>query len=278
MNDTVRELRTTATDAMSSRERREAMEELAELYGEVDAASRREILETYRTVLEAATGSSERELATEQLERLFDRDPEGAAPVVVRAFCDRATDARHSRDRVDAIDALGRFVRRGLPDALDELVEATLVGVAASASRDREREHARERLAAVLAAREEAPSTHTTAATGVDELDVAVADLSDVDPGGATMNAYLATSLAEHLEHASGESPEACLDRARELATFLEEQPPIGTDHVDVASAVADLVEQLEVHPGDELDAERRERVVSVADQVKRAYLRGDDR
>lgn len=278
MNDSVRELRKTAIDAMASRERREAIEELAERYDEVDAESRRTILETYRTVLEEATASSERELAREQLERLFDRDPGEAGPVVVRAFCDLATDARHSRDRIDAIDTLARLVRRGLPDALDELVESTLVSIAASAARDRERDHARERLAEVLAAREAVPSTRTTEATGVDELDVAAADATDVDPGGATMTAYLATSLAEHLEHSAAESPEACLSRARELGTFLEEQPPKGTDHGDVRAAVADLVEQLEVHPAEELDADRRERVASLADRVKRVYLRGDDR
>lgn len=278
MNETVRELRSTALDAMSSSDRREALEELADVYGDVDAESRRTILETLRRVLEGATASTERELAGEQLERLFERDPGDAGPVVVRAYCDLATDARHSRDRVDAIDALGRFVRRGLPEELETFVEETLVGVAASASRNREREHARERLAELLAAREEAPSTEVEESTGVDELDVAVADLADVDAGGASMNAYLATSLAEHLEHAAGESPADCLERARELATFLEEQPPTGTDHEDVAADLADLVDQLEVHPGEELDAERRDRVASLADRVKRAYLRGDGR
>lgn len=275
MNETVRDLRSTVLESMSTTDRREAMERLAELFEDVDAESRRTVLETYRRVLEEATASSERALAREKLEVLFDRAPGEAAPVAVRAHCWLATEARHSGERVDAIDALGRFARTGLSEELEAYVEETLVEVAAG-SRQREREYARERLADLLAAGDVKPSADLQEETGVDDLDVAVADAADLDGGGASMSAYLAVSLAEHLEAAAGESPAACLDRARELETFVEETPPRGTDGEDVRGALSDLVDQLEVHPGEEIGDQRREAVASLAGRVKRLYLRGD--
>jgi hypothetical protein len=275
MNERVRELRTAALDAVAASERREAMAELADVFGDVDAESRRTVLETYRRVVEEATSSSERELARETLERLFDRAPGEVAPVAVRVYADLATEARHSRERVEAIDALGRLARAGLPEALAADVEQTLVDVAASASRRREREHARDRLAELLAAGDLEPSA-AVRGVGVDEQDVAAAGVADVDPADESMSAYLAVSLAEHLEAAARESPADCLERARELAAFVEDQPPTGADHDEVVEALSGLVDQLEVHPGDELDEQRRQRVASLADRVERLYLRGD--
>lgn len=276
MNDIVREHRKTALDGMYSNERRQAIERLADVYDDADRESRRRIAETLGEVARESTYADERELARDKLEVLFDRDPSGIASTVVRTYCRLATDARHGDERIAAIDALARLVRAGLDEELVAYVEETLVEVASTATRERERERARDRLADLLATAERSPSTAVADATGVEDLDVAAAAAGGAAGAGdeESMTAYLAASIAEHLETAAQESPEECLGRAEELRDFVANHEVADGAYDEVLDELDDTVEQLSVHPGGDLDEQRRTQVRQVSERVRRLYLR----
>ncbi|MFB6151291.1 MAG: hypothetical protein ABEJ40_05740 [Haloarculaceae archaeon] len=250
MNEAIRTHRETALDSPYSRDREEAIEELARAFPDAGPEGKRAALEALREVALDATGRAERDLAREKLRECFESDPDGAAGVVVPAFAALARDGTFKDDRLDAIDRLREFARDAPDERVAEIRE-TLSELATDATPEAVRERARRRL------------------TDVEEA--APAD------GGDDGDDYLAASLAEHLQTAAGESAEACHRRAAELRDYVREHPVDDDAYADVRADLDALVEQLEVVPTDgELDAERRDRVDRLAERTKRLYQRAE--
>lgn len=249
MSEVVRTHRETALESPYSRDRESAIEELAAVYADVDADDRREILETLREVALTSSGRSERDLAREKLRSCFESDPSGAGDVVVDAFREIATESTFSGERESAIDTLRRLHR----DAPGQrgAIEETLARIAEEATREDERRRAQRRLSDLAG------------------------DATGSGGGGSSGGDYLGVSLAEHLEAAADESPEACRRRATELRDFVVENDLADDSYHEVREAVESLVEQLEVVPTDgELGEERKARVRDVAARVERLYTR----
>jgi|GEM_PF-3569979 len=247
MNETIRTHRETALDSPYSRDREDAIEQLAGSFSDASTDGKREILETLREVALDATSTAERELAREQLVDCFEADADVAAGVVVGAFCELARDGKFTDDQLDAIDTLRR-VSRDVPAEHVERIQSTLSELATEATRESVRSRARRRLS--------------------DVESVVPSDDDETDD-------YLAASLAEHLENAADDSPGECRRRAEELSEYVTEHPVSDDAYGEVRDELAALVDQLRVAPtGDELDAERRERVGRLADRTKRLYQR----
>jgi len=249
MNETIRTHRETALDSPYSRDREDAIEELARTFSEASAEGKREILETLRAVALDATSTAERRLAREQLVDCFEADTDAAAGVVVGTFCELARGGKFTDDQVEAIDTLRR-VSRDVPAEHVERIQSTLSELASEATSEAVRKRARRRLT----------------------------DVESVTPGdddGDESDDYLAVSLAEHLENAADGSPEDCRKRAEELSEYVDQHPVSDDAYGEVREELGALVDQLRVAPtGDELDAERRERVGRLADRTKRLYQR----
>lgn len=249
--------RETALESPYSQDRREAIESLADLYPTAGERDQRRILETLRTAASEATSRAERQLARETLQTVFETDPTGASSVVVPAFCTLATDGSNSSERCAAIDTL----RELYPDvdATDqERIGQTLAEIAGDATYEDERRRARQRLSDVTAANRAGNRK-----------------IESGDDGGGTAVGYLGVSLAEHLENAAAESPDACSRRATELRDFLADNPVADAAYEEVLEAVEGLVEQLDVVPTDgALADDRQERVRDVATRVRRLYER----
>lgn len=255
MTDTLRELRRQATESTYGSDREDAVEALADRYPDAEATDRTAIATTLRTVATDATYGDERDLAQAALDDLLHADAPGAAEHAVAVHCRVAADGDRAAERERALDRLREYGLRGL--AGDELasVRETLRERSESATRSSERERARAALAALEDAEPSAPA----------------AGDSD-DSGGA----YLAVSLADHVESAADDDPAACRERLAELAEFLDANPVGDDDYDAVVAAVADQRRALEtVAEGrDELDPERRERVQAAAERARRLYLR----
>ena len=256
-SETIRTHRETALDSPYSRDRRDAVGELARAFPDAGTEGKREVLETLREVALEATGTAERELAREKLLECFDADPGTAAGVVVPAFAALAREGKFKDDRLEAVDTLRR-VAGDAPPAEVERVRETLSELASEATSEDVRNRARRRLTDVEAAVPEDGGGANGDGRGTDGSDD-----------------YLAVSLAEHLQHAAGESAEACRQRAAELRDYVESNPVDDDAYGDVRGDLDALVEQLDVVPtGDELDSERRERVDGLAERTKRLYQR----
>ena len=255
MTDAIETHRETALDSPYSRDRKDAIEQLVELYPNGDAEQRRRVLETLRRVAFEATSSQERELAREALVDALEADPETAAPVVVPSFCELASDGRHGDERLDAIGALGQFYS-DVDETHREQIGHQLAEISGNATYEDERRLARQRLSDVTA-----ENQRGTASGGAD------------DESGNV--GYLGRSLAEHLANAATESPEACIQRAEELQDFVAENPLEASAYEEVRDDLESLVEQLEVAPTDGgLSEERVERVERLATRVGQLYQR----
>jgi hypothetical protein len=253
MTGSIRTHRETALESPYSRDRREAIEELAGIFPGADDAAQRRILETFREVANGATSSTERDLARETMVEAFEAAPETAGPVVVPCFCDLAADASRSDERLDAVDALRGFYP-SVGEELRERIEETLTDIAENGTYEDERRRARHRLADV--------ADHDGSSRGAGD------DGSAVD--------YLGQSLAEQLADATDESTEACCQRAEELREFLDDNPVDDDGYESVRADVADLAEQLAVVPTNGgLDDDRKRRVERIAERTKRLYVRG---
>lgn len=245
--------RETALDSPYSRDREEALEELAGMYPDAEARSKRRIAETYRQVAVESSRRDERDLARERLLDCFDTDPDSIASVVVETLIELATDAKFSDDRLDAIDSL-RDVYPDLEEPQRDTVGKTLAEIAGDGTYEDERRRARQRLSDV---------TH----------------IEQQESGGGDDNedaaAYLGKSLAEHLENAAQESAEECRKRAEEIQEFMAENPVDDESYEEVKSDVDGLLEALSVVGTDgELAEDRVTRVERIAARVERVYSR----
>jgi hypothetical protein len=242
----------TALESPYSRERAEAIEELGQLFTDAGSDGKQRTLETLRQVAQESTSRDERTLARESLTDCLQEDPTTAAPIVVDTFVELAADSKFSDERLNAIDKLRECypaVDRRHRDTIGE----TLADIAGNATFEDERRRARQRLSDI--SRDERTSGEETAA------DTAVG--------------YLAESLAEHLDQAASEDPEACLRRAEEICEFVSEHPVDGEAYTSVQEDIESLVEQLQVVPtGDAIDEDRRKRVERLAARVRRLYRR----
>jgi hypothetical protein len=248
----------TALESPYSRDREEAIEELRRVYPGADGDGKRRILETLRQVARESSSRAERALARETLQACFDADATAAKQIVVEAFCGLAEDSKFSEERLAAIDTL----RELYPDTTDqsrETIGRTLAEIAGNATYEDERRRARQRLSDI--SRDE--RADTTADTGTES-------------GPDEAIGYLGESLAQHLEQAAHEGPEACRQRAEEVREFVSEHRLDDAAYGDVRDDVDALVEQLSVVPtGDSLDEDRIKRVERIAARVERLYTRG---
>jgi len=247
VNDAIRTHSETALDSPYSRDRQDAIEELARSFPDAGTDGKREILETLREVALEATGTAERELARENLVDCFESDPDAAADVVVQTFATLARDGKFTDDQLAAIDTL-REVSRDVSAKHVDRIRETL-------------------------------SELTTDATSEDVRDLARRRLTDVESATPDeddeSDDYLVVSLAEHLQNAATESTEACRKRAAELRDYVADHPVEDDAYDSVRDDLDALVEQLAVVPtGGELDDERRERVDRIAERAKRLYQR----
>jgi hypothetical protein len=255
-SDAIGAHRETALDSPYSRDREEAIEELARAFPGRSEADSRAILETLREVMLDATSTSERELAREKLLACFDEDPDAARDVVVPALCELAESGKFKDDQIAAIDAL-REVARDVPGDNVETVRETLSELASDATSEDVRSRARRRL------------------TDLDADGSGGTDAGGNDDGGSGDGSYLGVSLAEHLQSAAGESAEACRKRAVELLDYVADHQVDDEAYDEVREDLDALVEQLDVVPtGDELGDQRRERVERIAERTKRLYQR----
>jgi len=253
-SDAIGAHRETALDSPYSRDREEAIEELARAFPGPSEADSRAILETLRDVALDATSTSERELAREKLLACFEEDPDAAAGVVVPALCELARSGKFKDDQIAAVDALRR-VGQNVSGAHVETVRETLADLASDATSEDVRSRARRRL------------------TDLDADDSGGA--SGSDDGGGGDGSYLGISLAEHLQNAAAESAEACRKRAVELRDYVADHQVDDDAYDEVREDLDALVEQLDVVPtGDELGDQRRERVERIAERTKRLYQR----
>lgn len=254
MTNTIQTHRETALESPYSRDREEAIEELVRVFPDLSSEEKRRTLETLRTISHEATGTQERTLAQSSLVDVFEADPEIAAPLVVTCFCELAETAKHSDERLNAIDSL-RELYPEVSEEDQEQIGQQLAEIAGNATYEDERQRARQRLSDVTAENQQ---------TAVDD---------DSDDGGAA--GYLGQSLAEHLANAVEESPEACLQRAEELRDFVAEHPLDDGSYEEVQDDLDDLVRQLDVAPTDGgIDPERKDRVERLATRVERLYGR----
>jgi ubiquinone biosynthesis protein UbiJ len=245
----------TALESPYSRDRADAIEELAGLFPDATAEEERRVLETLRQVAHESSSRSERDLARETLTECFEANPAAAAPVVVETFSNIAENSKFSDERLDAIDRL-RACYPDLDERHRETVGKTLADIAGNATYEDERRRARQRLSDI--SRDE-----RTGSTDKDSADDAVG--------------YLGESLAEHLEQSAHEGSEECLQRAEEVSEFVQENPVDDDAYGSVCEDIDALVEQLQVVPtGDDLDADRQERVERLAGRVERLYTRGE--
>lgn len=245
----------TALESPYSRDRAEAIEELAGLFPDATEDGKRRVLETLRQVTHESASRSERDLARETLAECFEADPSTAAPIAVETFADIAENSKFSDERLDAIDRL-RACYPDLDERHRETVGKTLADIAGNATYEDERRRARQRLSDI--SRDE-----RTGSTGEDDGNNAVG--------------YLGESLAEHLEQAAHEGSEECLGRAEEVSEFVHENPVDDDAYTSVRDDVDSLVEQLQVVPtGDDLDADRQDRVERLAGRIERLYTRGE--
>lgn len=257
MTDTIRELRRQATESTYGSDREDAVELLADRYPEADAADRAAIARTLRTVATDATYGDERDLAQAALDDLVYADAPGAAEHAVAVHCRVAAEGDRAAERERAVDRLREYGLRGPPADALESVRETLRAVSESATRSSERERAREALAALEGAEPSSPGESGGAGGSSESGD-----------------AYLAVSLADHVESAAGDDPTACRERLAELAEFLDANPVADDDYDEAVAAVEDQRRALETVAGDELDPERRDRVQTAAERVRRLYLR----
>lgn len=250
----------TALESPYSRDRAEAIEELAGVFPDADTDGKHRILETLREVAVESSSRDERELARETMVECFEADPSRAESVVVEALTEIARESKFSDERIDAIDAL-RACHRKASEQYREVIGRELAEIAGNATYEDERNRARRRLSDI---------------TRDERRDGAGSDSSEDDAGGGSdAVGYLGESLAEHLEAAAHEGPEECLQRAEEVQEFLREHRVAGESYAEVRDDVDALVEQLSVVPtGDELDEERIERVERIAARVERVYAR----
>lgn len=251
MTTAINSHRETALNSPYSRDRQEAITELYRAYQSTEKRDRDRILESLREVAHDSSTRDDRELAQKKLLECFHTDPSGSAPVVIETFRELAENSKFSGERIDAIDAL----RECYPDASEQYrdgIETTLADIAGNATYEDERDRARRRLSDITAEEGRKPDEDAPEAVG-----------------------YLGRSLAEHLENAAREGPEACLRRAEELEEFLADYPVSNDNYDEVVDDIESLVRQLEVVPtGDELDEDRRTRVERVATRVGRLYAR----
>lgn len=260
MQEPIDSHRETALESPYSRDRQEAIDALAELYPTADEREQRRILETLRTTASEATGRSERELARETLQSLCERDPSIAASIAVPFFCTLAEEGTTSSERLDAIDAL-RELYPDVEGAEQERIGQALAEIGGNATYEDERRRARQRLRDV-----------TTENRGGSDVGTVESGSSGNDNNAIN---YLGVSLAEHLENAADESPQACQQRATELRDFLVANPVTDAAYDEIAEDVNALVEQLEVVPTDgALADDRRDRVCELATRVRRLYER----
>lgn len=242
----------TALDSPYSRDRQEAITELGRVYPGAAPGERERILETLRQVAIEGSARDDRELARETLVECFETDPADAAPIVVETFRELAEEAKLSNERLEAIDAL----RECYPEVDEQqrsAIGSTLADVAGNATYQDERKRAQRRLSDV--SRHERKDSDAT--DGTESVD------------------YLARLLADHLENAAHEGPEACLQRAEAVSEFLAEHPVSDDAYDELRADAESLVDQLEVVPTDgTLDDDRIQRVEGLAARVERVYAR----
>lgn len=243
----------TALESPYSRDRAEAIEQLGTLYGDVDERDRRRIAETLREVAIESAHRDDRKLARETLLSCFDTAPDAIEGVVVETVTELARDARDSDARLAAIDRL-RELYPDLTDPRRDEVGKTLAELAGNDTYADVRRRARRRLSDVTR----------------DEREDAGED--DGESGDAV--AYLGRSLAEHLDAAAEESAADCRERAEELQEFLAEHPVEDEAYESVRADTDDLVDALAVVSGDDLAADRIERIERLASRVERLYTR----
>lgn len=248
----------TALESPYSNDRENAIEELGQLYTDVGTEQQRQILETLRQVATDATASNERALARETLFEAFETNPAPGSSLVVSFFCDEAANASRTEGQLDAIDTL-RELYPVVDENQKEKIGATLAEIAGDGTYEDVRQRARQRLSDVTSENKRAAGSGSKEKAGRD------------DEGSV---GYLGQSLAEHLEAAAHDSPEACLQRAEELRDFVAENPLGDETYEDVREEIQSLTEQLSVLRGDELDSDRVDRVERVANRVKRLYSR----
>jgi hypothetical protein len=258
MTDTIRELRRQATESTYGSDREAAVELLADRYPDADEDDRAAIARTLRTVATDATYGDERDLAQAALDDLVYADAPSAAEHAVAVHCRLAADGDRAAERERAVDRLREYGLRGLPADALESIRAALRAVSESATRSSEREHAR---AALVALEDAEPSSGESSGAG---------------ESNESGDAYLAVSLAEHVESAAGDEPAACRERLAELAAFLDANPVADDGYEGAVAAVEEQRRALDTVAGgrDELDPERRERVQEAAERVRRLYLR----
>lgn len=256
MSQIVTELRNQVRESTYSSDREEALEQLADLYPDAGGSERRSIGRTLVDVATGATHGDERRLAQEKLDGLFREsapDIEGPAVTAHRRI---AIDGDRARERERALDRLREYQHQGLSiEHLDEIRE-TYETVMDEATHESERRLARDGFAEL------------------EKLDIEEASSSG--SGDSTeSDAYLAVSLAEHLEESTDNSPDACQERLDELRSFVEEAPVEDDAYEEIRSELSEQLRQLESAPTvDSLDPERRERITQLAERVRRLYLR----
>lgn len=256
MSQIVTELRSQVRESTYSSDREDALEQLAELYPDADESERRSIGRTLVDVATGATHGDERRLAQDKLDELFRDSAPGIEGPTVTAHRRLAIDGDRTEERERALDRLREYQHEGLSvERLDEIRE-TYEAVIEDATYEDERRLARDGLA---------------------ELERL--DLDDAGGGSgddSESDAYLAVSLAEHLDEAADQSPAACAERLDELRSFVEESPVDDDAYEEVRDELAEQLRQLESAPtdGDSLDSERRERITRLAERVRRLYLR----
>jgi hypothetical protein len=257
MSQIVTELRNQVRESTYSSDREEALEQLADMYPDADESERRSIGRTLVDVAAGATYGDERRLAQQELDELFREsapDIEGPAVTAHRRI---AIDGDRAKERERALDRLREYQHQGLSiERLDEIRE-TYETVMDDATHESERRLARDGFAEL------------------EQLDLEAASASGPDDATES-DAYLAVSLAEHLDEAADQSPDACQERLDELRSFVEESPVEDDAYEEIRAELSEQLRQLESAPiaGDSLDSERRERISRLAERVRRLYLR----
>ncbi len=246
----------TALESPYSRERREAIEQLEQLFSDASTDGKERILETLRELAFDSSSRDVRESAREAMADCFETDPARAESLVVGAFVELANDSKFSEERLDAIDTL-RACHRKASKQYREVIGEELAEIAGNATYEDERSRARRRLSDITRDAKRVTNENS----GED---------SSTDSAG-----YLGASLAEHLEAAAHDGPEECLQRAEEVQEFIHEHRVDGESYAEVRDDVDALVEQLSVVPtGDRLEDQRIERVERIAARVERLYAR----
>lgn len=255
MSEIVTELRSQVRESTYSSDREDAIEQLTELYSDVDDNQQRSIARTLVDVATTATYGDERELAQSKLDRLFrDRAPGIAGPAVT-AHRRLAIDGDRAAERERALDRLREYQHEELPIELLEEIKETYRTVMDEATHESERRLARD---------------------GFADLDVESGRSGGRSTPDSESDAYLAISLAEHLEEAAEQSPTECQKRLDELDSFVEGTPVSDDAYEEIQAELTAQLQQLESAPmgSDGLDPERRDRITQLAERVRRLYLR----